>query len=296
MIDVCLLGTGGTLSLPERFLSSLLVRFGGRLILIDCARAPRSGPASAGSASLKDIGTILITHFHADHIAGLPGLLLTIGNSGRNDEPVTISQAANIQPRRRLAASSPSALAVPRPLQGTARRWARNRVDRRPEARLHGRSRHGLPFRIDSTCRAPAFQPPERPRRSVCPCSNGSCCNAARQSSSTAAWCSPRSVPRPAANRPIARLPDRQPPTRSLVEFHSDEDLPFARPPTATRLITLGALENKHMTFAESAARAARALWFTHFTPPCRIPIIFGARPRRCFQASSSGTSICRRR
>ncbi len=97
MIDVCLLGTGGTLPLPERFLSSLLVRSGGRLILIDCGEGTQVSLRRLGWG-LKDIGTILITHFHADHISGLPGLLLTIGNSGRGgDEPLTIFGPRNIQ-------------------------------------------------------------------------------------------------------------------------------------------------------------------------------------------------------
>src|SRR3984885_12581035 len=97
MIDVCLLGTGGTLPLPDRFLSSLLVRTGGQLILIDCGEGTQVSLRRLGWG-LKDIGTILITHFHADHIAGLPGLLLTIGNSGRTgDETLTIVGPRNIQ-------------------------------------------------------------------------------------------------------------------------------------------------------------------------------------------------------
>ena len=97
MIDVSLLGTGGTLPLPDRFLSSLLVRSGGQLIVIDCGEGTQVSLRRLGWG-LKDIGTILITHFHADHISGLPGLLLTIGNSGRGkDEPLTIIGPRNIQ-------------------------------------------------------------------------------------------------------------------------------------------------------------------------------------------------------
>src|SRR5580698_6583628 len=97
MIDVSLLGTGGTLPLPDRFLSSALVRSGGNLILIDCGEGTQVSLRRLGWG-LKDIGTILITHFHADHIAGLPGLLLTIGNSGRTSaEPLTVVGPRGIQ-------------------------------------------------------------------------------------------------------------------------------------------------------------------------------------------------------
>src|SRR5262249_7795851 len=90
MIDVSLLGTGGTLPLPDRFLSSVLVRCGGQLTLIDCGEGTQVSLRKLGWG-LKDIGTILLTHFHADHVAGIPGLLLTIGNSGRTrEEPVTV--------------------------------------------------------------------------------------------------------------------------------------------------------------------------------------------------------------
>src|SRR6478736_3113796 len=97
MIDVALLGTGGTLPLPDRFLSALLVRCGGQLILIDCGEGTQVSLRKLGWG-LKDVGTILITHFHADHVAGLPGLLLTVGNSGRGrEELMTIVGPRNTQ-------------------------------------------------------------------------------------------------------------------------------------------------------------------------------------------------------
>lgn len=84
MLDVCLPGTGGMTPLPKRWLSSMLVRFQGRLVLVDCGEGTQITLKSLGWG-LKEISTILITHLHADHIAGLPGLLLSIGNAGRTD-------------------------------------------------------------------------------------------------------------------------------------------------------------------------------------------------------------------
>lgn len=89
MLDICLLGTGGMMPLPKRFLTSLYVKYQGHAVLIDCGEGTQTAIRCA-EVSMKDIDVICITHFHADHVAGLPGLLLTIGNSGRT-EPILIT-------------------------------------------------------------------------------------------------------------------------------------------------------------------------------------------------------------
>lgn len=86
MVDICLLGTGGMYPLPERALTALYVRMGGHAMLVDCGEGTQTAIRNAG-LRFKAIDCLLITHFHADHISGLPGLLLTMGNEGR-DEPL----------------------------------------------------------------------------------------------------------------------------------------------------------------------------------------------------------------
>ena len=88
MLDVCLLGTGGMMPLPYRWLSALMTRYNGSSLLIDCGEGTQIAIKEKGW-SFKALDVICFTHFHGDHISGLPGLLLTIGNADRT-EPLTL--------------------------------------------------------------------------------------------------------------------------------------------------------------------------------------------------------------
>lgn len=80
MLDICLLGTGGMMPLPYRWLTSLMARFNGTNILIDCGEGTQIAMKEKGW-SPKPIDIMCFTHYHADHISGLPGMLLTMGNA-----------------------------------------------------------------------------------------------------------------------------------------------------------------------------------------------------------------------
>lgn len=88
MIDISLLGCGGGMPMPNRNLSSIFINYKGRKILVDCGEGTQVAIRRMG-LGFKAIDLILITHCHGDHIVGLPGLLSTIGNSGR-EHPLTI--------------------------------------------------------------------------------------------------------------------------------------------------------------------------------------------------------------
>ena len=70
--------------LPNRWLTSCIVRSAGTTILIDCGEGTQITLRQLGW-SFKSIDAIWITHYHGDHISGLPGLVLTIGNTGRTE-------------------------------------------------------------------------------------------------------------------------------------------------------------------------------------------------------------------
>lgn len=95
MLDVCLLGTAGMMPLPYRYLTSLMTRYNGSSLMIDCGEATQIAVKKVGW-SFHPIDVICFTHYHADHISGLPGLLLTMGNAERT-EPLTLIGPKGLQ-------------------------------------------------------------------------------------------------------------------------------------------------------------------------------------------------------
>ena len=89
MFEVCLLGTGGMMPLPYRWLTSLMLRYNGSNILIDCGEGTQIAMKEVGW-SPKPIDVMCFTHYHADHISGLPGMLLSMGNAERTEPLVMI--------------------------------------------------------------------------------------------------------------------------------------------------------------------------------------------------------------
>lgn len=70
--------------MPYRWLTSLMMRYNGKSILIDCGEGTQIALKEKGW-SPKPIDIICFTHYHADHISGLPGMLLTMGNAERTE-------------------------------------------------------------------------------------------------------------------------------------------------------------------------------------------------------------------
>src|SRR3954469_23949916 len=84
-LDVVFLGTSGSVPSPLRAPSATLVRRGGDRILIDCGEGTQR-QLLRSSAGLVDLELLVFTHYHADHILGLPGLLKTFALRAREAE------------------------------------------------------------------------------------------------------------------------------------------------------------------------------------------------------------------
>lgn len=87
MLRVTFLGTGGTLPTPNRNPSAILVNREGDMMLFDCGEGTQQ-QMMRGKVGMK-INSIFITHFHADHFLGIPGLIQTMSFNGRT-EPLEI--------------------------------------------------------------------------------------------------------------------------------------------------------------------------------------------------------------
>ena len=109
MVTVTLLGTGGTQPLPHRALAALAVTAAGRTVLVDCGEGTQTALRRWGVSAYR-IDQVLLTHYHGDHILGLPGLLQTLSSLGRT-APLTVTGPAGLD----AVAGPIAALAGPLP-------------------------------------------------------------------------------------------------------------------------------------------------------------------------------------
>jgi ribonuclease Z len=87
-LDVVFLGTSGSAPTAQRGLSALLVRRGGERLLFDCGEGTQRQLLRC-DVGLIDLEEVFLTHYHADHYLGLPGMLKTFALRGR-ELPLTI--------------------------------------------------------------------------------------------------------------------------------------------------------------------------------------------------------------
>ena len=74
MLTITLLGTAATMPLPDRALTAAVAECGGHSLLFDCGEGTQTAARRAG-VNLMKMDAVCLTHYHGDHIFGLPGLL-----------------------------------------------------------------------------------------------------------------------------------------------------------------------------------------------------------------------------
>jgi ribonuclease Z len=94
-LDLVFLGTSGSMPTSFRSAPSLLLRRGGERLLVDCGEGTQR-QLLVSSVGLVDLREVFLTHYHADHYLGLPGMLKTFALRGRQ-EPITIHGPTGLQ-------------------------------------------------------------------------------------------------------------------------------------------------------------------------------------------------------
>lgn len=263
-----MLGTCGMMPLPGRWLSCMLLRNGSTLTLFDCGEGTQIPWKSLGWG-FRQLGAICFTHMHADHVAGLPGVLFMVAHAGRT-EPLDIygppGTAYVIEGLRRIAAEMPYPIqihelksgeqfALPGGLQGSC-----------------AAASHGVPclaYRAE-LLRKPAFQV-EQAQALGLPVQLWSRLQHGEALEYNGQIITPQQVLGPPRRGiSLAFITDTRP-TKALSEFARDVDLLICESMYDDPGDLVLARANAHMLAEESAgiaqAAGAQALLLTHFSP-----------------------------
>ena len=290
MLELCLLGCGGMMPLPYRKLTSLMARYNGKSILIDCGEGTQVGIKEIGW-SFKPIDVICFTHYHADHISGLPGLLLTLGNAQRT-EPLLLVGPKGLE--RVVTALRVIAPDLPFPVVFRELKEKTETIEQdgyriRAFRVNHNVTCYGYTIEID---RAGKFDV-ERAR------ANG----VEMQYWSRLQKGEVIVLPDRTLTGDLVMGPSRKGikctyttdtrPVPSIVEHARNADLFICEGMYGEKDKQAKAVEHKHMTFYEAARLAKEAevgeLWLTHYSPSLTRPEEFMDEVRRIFPRAKAG-------
>ncbi len=289
MVEVCLPGTGGMLPLANRWLTCCWMEYMGRAILIDCGEGTQIALRAAG-CKVSRLHMLLITHYHADHIAGLPGLLLTLGNCGKTS-PLAMIGPAGL--RRVVEALTVIAPALPYPIE------LYELADDEQSAITAGDIRiYTLPLAHSMPClgyraafhRKPVFNPEQAIALGV-----------PREMFHTLHSGTPVVLPDGRIIEPGMVLGNPRPPvqvcyctdtrpTEQLADFACGVDLLISEGMHGDESLRTKMGEKGHMMLSDSAHLAreanARKLWLTHYSPALSDPSTYLDLVRNIFPES----------
>ena len=260
MLDVCLLGTSGMLPLPDRWLTSLMTRYNGSSLLIDCGEGTQIAIKEKGW-SFNPIDVICFTHYHADHISGLPGLLLTIGNSDRT-KPVTLVGPKGLS--RVVGALRVIAPELPFELKFIELT--------KPQEHISINGYEIEAFKVSHTVACYGYSTVEIDGTVYTP---------------------DMVMGKPRKGLKVTYCTDTRPVT-AIIENAKHSDLFICEGMYGEEDKDSKAKENKHMTFSEAAALAKDAevaeMWLTHFSPSLVRPQEYIRGIQKIFENVTAGT------
>lgn len=290
MLDVCLLGSGGMMPLPYRWLTSLMTRFNGSSLLIDCGEGTQIAIKEKGWR-FKPIDVICFTHYHGDHISGLPGLLLTMGNADRK-EPLTLIGPKGLE--RVVSALRVIAPELPFPIiykeiEGAEQTFELNGYRLKAFRVNHNVLCYGYTMEID---RAGKFDV-ERAKEQEIPQKYWKHLQKGETIETENGILTPDMVLGPPRKGLKLTYTTDTRPTNSIRENAKDSDLFICEGMYGEKEKAAKAVEYKHMTFYEAAHLAKDAqvkeMWLTHYSPSLTRPEEYMDEVRRIFPEAKAG-------
>ena len=290
MLDVCLLGSGGMMPLPYRYLTALMTRFNGSSLLIDCGEGTQVAVKEKGW-SFKPIDVICFTHYHGDHISGLPGLLLTMGNADRT-EPLTLIGPKGLErvvsALRVIAPELPFHI-VYREIEGAEQIFEMNGYRLKAFRVNHNVLCYGYTLEID---RAGKFDAQKAKERNI-PLKYWSRLQAGEKIEAEEGAFTPDMVLGPPRKGLKLTYTTDTRPTESIRNNAPGSDIFICEGMYGEKDKAAKAREYKHMTFYEAAELAKEAqvkeMWLTHYSPSLTRPEQYMGEVRKIFPQAKAG-------
>ena len=276
--------------LPYRWLTSLMVRYNGSSLLIDCGEGTQIAIKEKGW-SFKPIDVICFTHYHGDHISGLPGLLLTMGNADRK-EPLTLIGPKGLE--RVVSALRVIAPELPFPIiykeiEGAEQTFELNGYRLKAFRVNHNVLCYGYTMEID---RAGKFDV-ERAKEQEIPQKYWKHLQKGETIETENGILTPDMVLGPPRKGLKLTYTTDTRPTNSIRENAKDSDLFICEGMYGEKEKAAKAVEYKHMTFYEAAHLAKDAqvkeMWLTHYSPSLTRPEEYMDEVRRIFPEAKAG-------
>jgi len=290
MLEVCLLGTGGMMPLPNRWLTALMTRLNGSGLLIDCGEGTQVAIREKGW-SFHDIDVICFTHYHGDHISGLPGLLLSMGNAERK-EPVTLIGPKGLE--RVVGALRTIAPELPFELEFHELTEAEETIFCHGyEIEAYKVNHNVLCYGYSVVVRRGGRFFPELAAQNQVPQKYWNRLQKGETIEEDGVCFTPDMVIGPPRKGIRLSYCTDTRPTKGIVAHAADADLFICEGMYGEEDKQNKALEHKHMTFYEAAKLAKEAnvkeLWLTHYSPSLIRPEEFIPRTRKIFPETYAG-------